>query len=75
MRLRFQFDKLRASVFGTHVNVSCQKMPSDYAVVHDDVDIATEVDVAIIIIPDGPNLTLLHLARVYTPCYWLRCYC
>lgn len=60
MPARCEFNKLQASVFGTHVNVSCQTVASDYAVVHGDVDIATEVDVAIINIPGVPNHTFVH---------------
>ena len=30
MPARFEFNKLRASIFGTHVNVSCRNVTSDF---------------------------------------------
>lgn len=52
--VRFEFNKLQGSVFGTHVKVSCQNVISGYAIIHGDFEIATEIDAAIV------NITLVE---------------
>ncbi|KAG7008293.1 hypothetical protein G7Y79_00006g019130 [Physcia stellaris] len=60
MPAKFEFSKLQASVFGTHVNVSCKNVTSAYTVTPADVD-APGVDVAMVGKPAGPNFTFLSI--------------
>ena len=57
MPSKYEFNNLHASVFGTHVNVSCDNVTSDYSVVHEDVE---RVSILWVGKPDGPNLTLFN---------------
>ena len=54
---KYEFNKLTASVYGTHVNVSCQNVTLDYSVVNQNVDFVTILWVGK---PNGPNLTLYN---------------
>ena len=60
MPAKFEFSKLQASVFGTHVNVSCTNVTSEYSVTLADVN-TPGIDVAMVSKPAGPNFTFLTI--------------
>lgn len=61
MPAKYEFSKLQASVFGTHVNVSCNNVTSEYTVtLVANVD-APGVDVVMVGKPAGPNFTFLNI--------------
>ncbi|KAH0536985.1 hypothetical protein FGG08_006187 [Glutinoglossum americanum] len=66
MPARFEFNKLYASVFGTHVSVSCQNVTSKYTTVDIEADIGG-VRLLAVGKPGGPNITLFRDLRVYSP--------
>lgn len=56
MPARFEFNKLRAIVYGTYVNVSCQNVTSEYSVSEADIDVPG-LDVFVVGKPGVSNLT------------------
>lgn len=60
MPARFEFDALDATVFGTHVNVSCRNASADYTVNSVSVDIGQVYVVAVGKTGGGPNITMFN---------------
>ena len=55
----YEFDKLKAGVFGTNISVSCQNATASYTAVGTRVDIGF-VTVMAVSKPNGPNITLFN---------------
>ncbi|KAI4171732.1 MAG: hypothetical protein LQ348_006881 [Seirophora lacunosa] len=55
MPAAFEFNELQATVYGTHVNVSCQDVTSAYTISSNDIEQITLVFASK---PDSPNITL-----------------
>ncbi|GME46866.1 hypothetical protein GTA08_BOTSDO01809 [Neofusicoccum parvum] len=59
MPARYEFDNLQASVFGTHVTVSCQDVSTAYSEQEATVSGLTDVYIKTISKPGGPNITVM----------------